>query len=155
MKLRFVWIGKTKRLPIKELITEYLERVGRFAPVEVSELRDRTEVGSDPRVIVEKEGADILARTTSDPFVVVLDERGRQLDSIKLAELIERHRLSGTRQMTFVLGGHSGISDVVRKRADFVLSLSRMTLTHELARIVLIEQVYRAFTIIHDLPYQK
>jgi len=57
--------------------------------------------------------------------------------------------------MTFVLGGHWGISDVVRKRADFVLSLSKMTLTHELARVVLIEQVYRAFTIIHDLPYQK
>ena len=57
--------------------------------------------------------------------------------------------------MTFVLGGHWGISDVVRNRADFVLSLSKMTLTHELARVVLIEQVYRAFTIIHDLPYQK
>lgn len=155
MKLRFVWIGKTKRLPIRELVTEYLERVGRFAPVEVTELRDRNDVGSNTRVIIDKEGADILARTTSDPFVVVLDERGRQLDSIKLAEFIERHRLSGTKQMTFVLGGHAGISDVVRKRADFVFSLSRMTLTHELARILLIEQVYRAFTIIHDLPYQK
>ncbi len=155
MKLRFVWIGKTRRLPIRELVTEYLEQVGRFAPVEVTELRDRNQVGSDTRVIIDKEGADILARTDSDPFVVVLDERGRQLDSIKLAELIERQRLSGTRQMTFVVGGQAGISDVVRKRADFVLSLSRMTLTPELARILLIEQVYRAFTIIHDLPYQK
>ncbi|MEK6303992.1 MAG: 23S rRNA (pseudouridine(1915)-N(3))-methyltransferase RlmH [Acidobacteriota bacterium] len=155
MKLRFVWIGKTKRLPIKELVGEYLERVARFAPVEVTELRDRNEVGSDPRVILEKEGADILARTTSDPFVVVLDEKGRQLDSIKLAELIEKHRLVGTKQITFVIGGHGGISDVVRNRANFVLSLSRMTLTHELARVLLIEQVYRAFTIIHDLPYQK
>jgi len=155
MKLRFVWIGKTKRLPIRELVREYLERITRFAPVEVAELRDRNEVGSDPRAILEKEGADILTRTTSDPFVVVLDERGRQVDSIKLAELIEKHRLAGTKQMTFVLGGHGGISDVVRNRADFVLSLSRMTLTHELARVVLIEQVYRAFTIIHDLPYQK
>jgi 23S rRNA (pseudouridine1915-N3)-methyltransferase len=155
MKLRFVWIGKTKRLPIRELVREYLERVGRFAPVEVSELRDRTEVGTDHRVILDKEGADILTRTASDPFVVVLDERGRQLDSIKLAELIERHRLSGTKQMTFVLGGHGGISDAVRNRADLVLSLSRLTLTHELARVLLIEQVYRAFTIIHDLPYQK
>lgn len=155
MKLRFVWIGKTKRLPIRELVREYLERVGRFAPVEVTELRDRNEVGTDSRVILDKEAADILTRTTSDPFVVVLDERGRQLDSIKLAEMIERHRLGGTKQMTFVLGGHGGISDAVRKRADLVLSLSRLTLTHELARVLLIEQVYRAFTIIHDLPYQK
>ncbi|MFY9611458.1 MAG: 23S rRNA (pseudouridine(1915)-N(3))-methyltransferase RlmH [Blastocatellia bacterium] len=155
MKLRFVWIGKTRRLPIRELVTEYLGRIGRFAQVEVAELRDRNEVGSDTRVILDKEGADILARTTSDPFVVVLDERGRQLDSLKLAELVERHRIAGTRQITFVLGGHAGISDVVRKRADLVFSLSRMTLTHELARIVLVEQVYRAFTIIHDLPYHK
>ena len=155
MRLRFIWIGKTKRLPIRELVREYLERISRFAPAEVTELRDRNEVGSDPRVIIDKEGADILGRTTADPFVVVLDERGRQLDSIKLAELIERHRISGTKQMTFVLGGHGGISDLVRKRADLVLSLSRMTLTHELARVLLMEQVYRAFTIIHDLPYQK
>jgi len=155
MKLRFVWIGKTRRLPIRELVKEYLERVARFAPVDVTELRDRNEVGSDTRTVLEKEGADILNRTSSDPFVVVLDERGRQLDSIKLAELIEKHRLAGTKQMTFVLGGHGGISEVVRDRADFVLSLSRMTLTHELARVLLIEQVYRAFTIIHDLPYQK
>lgn len=155
MKLRFVWIGKTRRLPIRELVTEYLGRIGRFAQVEVTELRDRNAVGSDTRVILDKEGADILARTSSDPFVVVLDERGRQLDSLKLAELVERHRIAGTRQITFVLGGHAGISDVVRKRADLVLSLSRMTLTHELARIVLVEQVYRAFTIIHDLPYHK
>jgi 23S rRNA (pseudouridine1915-N3)-methyltransferase len=155
MKLRFVWIGKTRRLPIRELVTEYLGRIGRFAQVEVAELRDRNAVGSDTRVILDKEGADILARTSSDPFVVVLDERGRQLDSLKLAELVERHRIAGTRQITFVLGGHAGISDVVRKRADLVLSLSRMTLTHELARIVLVEQVYRAFTIIHDLPYHK
>lgn len=155
MKLRFVWIGKTKRLPIKELVREYLERVGRFTSTEVTELRDRNEVGSDPRMILDKEGADILTRTASDAFVVVLDERGRQLDSIKLAELIERHRLSGTKQMTFVLGGHGGVSDKVRERADLVLALSRMTLTHELARVMLIEQVYRAFTIIHDLPYQK
>ena len=155
MKLRFVWIGKTKRLPIRELVREYLDRVGRFAPVEVTELRDRNEVGTDPRVILDKEAVDILARTTSDPFVVVLDERGRQLDSIKLAEMVERHRLGGTKQMTFVLGGHGGISDAVRKRADLVLSMSRLTLTHELARVLLLEQVYRAFTIIHDLPYQK
>ncbi|HSF25301.1 MAG TPA: 23S rRNA (pseudouridine(1915)-N(3))-methyltransferase RlmH [Blastocatellia bacterium] len=155
MKLRFVWIGKTRRLPIRELVTEYLGRIGRFAQVEVTELRDRNAVGSDTRVILDKEGADILARTSSDPFVVVLDERGRQLDSLKLAELVERHRIAGTRQITFVLGGHAGISDVVRKQADLVLSLSRMTLTHELARIVLVEQVYRAFTIIHDLPYHK
>lgn len=155
MKLQFLWIGKTKRAPVKQLIQEYLERVRRFATVEVTELRDRDDVGGDPRRIIDKEGEDILSRTASAPYLIALDQRGRELDSIKLAEMIERHRLAGTRQITFVIGGHCGLSDAVRNRADYVLALSKMTLTHDLARILLIEQVYRAFSIIHDLPYQK
>jgi 23S rRNA (pseudouridine1915-N3)-methyltransferase len=155
MKLRFVWIGKTKRTPVKQLIQEYLGRIDKFATVEVTELRDRDEVGGDARRIIDKEGEDILSRTASAAYLIALDERGRELDSIKLAELIEKHRLVGTKQITFVIGGHCGLSDAVRDRADLVLALSRMTLTHDLARVLLIEQVYRAFTIIHDLPYQK
>ena len=155
MKLRFVWIGKTKRTPVKELIGEYTGRLARFAQVEILELRDRDDVGTVAQRIIDKEGEDILARTASDPFVVALDERGREMDSFEMAALIEKHCLTGTRQITFIIGGHSGLSDAVRKRANLVLSLSRMTLTHEFARALLVEQVYRAFTIIHDLPYQK
>ena len=136
MELRFVWIGKTKRAP-------------------VSELRDRDDVGGDARRIIDKEGEYIISRTASAGYLIALDQRGREVDSIKLAEMIEKHRISGTKQITFVIGGHYGLSEAVRNRADFVLSLSRMTLTHDLARVLLIEQVYRAFTIIHDLPYQK
>ncbi|MEK6407402.1 MAG: 23S rRNA (pseudouridine(1915)-N(3))-methyltransferase RlmH [Acidobacteriota bacterium] len=155
MKLRIVWIGKTKNAPAKQLLQEYLERVGKFAAVEVTELRDRNDVGSDTRRIIDKEGEDILARTAAAPYLIALDERGRELDSIKLAELIEKHRVLGTKQLTFVIGGYGGLSEAVRRRADFVLALSKMTLTHELARVLLMEQIYRAFTIIHDLPYQK
>lgn len=155
MKLRFVWIGKTKRIPVKQLIQEYLDRIGKFATVEVTELRDRDDVGGDSRRIIDKEGEDIVSRTASAAYLIALDEHGRELDSSKLAELLQKHRLAGTKQITFVIGGHFGLSDVVRERADLVLALSRMTLTHELARVLLIEQVYRAFTIIHDLPYQK
>jgi 23S rRNA (pseudouridine1915-N3)-methyltransferase len=155
MKLRFVWVGKTKRAAIKELVDDYLERVRRFASVEFVELRDRNDVGQDARRIVEKEGEDLLQRTAGDPFVIVLDERGRHFDSMKFADMIERHRLAGTKQLTFVLGGHGGLSERVRGRGDLVMALSKMTLTHELARVLLVEQVYRAFAIIHDLPYQK
>ena len=155
MKLRFVWIGKTKRAPMRELIESYLKRVGKFARVEAVELRDRDEVGDDPRRIIEREGEDILERVERDPFVILLDQRGRQIDSFKMAELMEKHRLAGSKQITFVVGGHFGVSEEVRKRADFQLALSQMTLTHEMARLLLIEQVYRAFAIIHDLPYQK
>ena len=152
MKLRFIWIGKTKSAPVRELIEDYVGRVGKFAQVEVTELRDRQ--GSDRQRIIETEGEEILARA-GPVYLIVLDERGRDLDSIKFAKLIEKQRVAGTKQVAFVIGGRWGMSETVRARADFVLSLSRMTLTHDLARVFLMEQVYRAFTIIHDLPYQK
>lgn len=155
MKLKFVWIGKTRNRAIRELVEDYLERVRRFAQAEVVELKDRSNAGSDRQRIIEKEGEEMLERIESDPFVVAMDERGKEMGSVELAGFIEKHRISGIRQMTFVIGGHSGLSDAVRKRADLALSLSRMTFTHELARALLTEQVYRAFTIIHDLPYQK
>src|SRR6185295_16343531 len=142
MKLRLVWIGKTKKAPAKELLQEYLERVGKFGTVEVTELRDRDDVGRDERRIIEKEGEDILSRTSSDPYVIALDERGDQIDSIQLAELIGKHRTLGTKQMTFVIGGYGGLAESVRQRADLVLALSKMTLTHDLARVLLMEQIY-------------
>jgi len=155
MKLQLVWIGKTKSAPVQQLIQEYLDRVGKFVSVEVIELRDRRDVGGDARRIVEKEGDDIISRTGAADYSIALDERGREFDSHKLAELIEKHRMAGTKLVTFVIGGHYGLSDAVRNRANLVLAMSRMTLTHELARVLLLEQIYRAFAIIHDLPYQK
>jgi 23S rRNA (pseudouridine1915-N3)-methyltransferase len=154
MRLRFVWVGKTKSGAVKELVDDYLARVRRFARVEVSELRD-PDVGADARRALEKEGQDILSQVGPDPYVVLLDERGRELNSAGLADLIGGHRARGTKQITFVLGGHRGVSDAVKGRADFALALSRMTLTHEFARALLVEQVYRAWTILHGLPYQK
>ncbi|HWP41889.1 MAG TPA: 23S rRNA (pseudouridine(1915)-N(3))-methyltransferase RlmH [Blastocatellia bacterium] len=155
MKLRFVWIGKAKSGPVRELVEDYIGRVKRFAHVTISELRDRDDAGGDARRVIEKEGEAILSAIESDPFVVLLDERGREVGSEELAGFLERHRLGGTRQITFVIGGHAGVSEGVRRRADFTLALSKMTLTHEMARVLLVEQVYRAFTILHGLPYQK
>jgi 23S rRNA (pseudouridine1915-N3)-methyltransferase len=155
MKLRFMWVGKTKSAPMRAMIGDYVDRISKFAAVEVIELRDRKDAGSDARRIIDKEGEDILSRIAETPCLIALDERGRELDSRALAALIQKHRVAGTRQIAFVIGGYGGLSDAVRKRADLVLALSRMTLTHELARVLLTEQVYRAFTIIHDLPYQK
>jgi 23S rRNA (pseudouridine1915-N3)-methyltransferase len=146
MKFRFLWVGKTRSAPEKEMIRDYLDRVSHHARVEVVELRDR-EAG--------KETEEILSRIESDSFVVVMDERGQEMSSSEFAQMIDKHRNSGTRRITFVAGGHAGVSTAVRERADLVLALSRMTLTHELARVLLIEQVYRAFAIIGDLPYHK
>jgi 23S rRNA (pseudouridine1915-N3)-methyltransferase len=154
MKLRFIWIGKTRDVRIRHMLADYLSRIEKFARVEVTELRDHGPAGA-PSKKLDKEGQYILSHIGPQEAVIALDERGRQLDSIGFAELIEKHRLSGTKELTFVAGSHLGLSDAVKNRAQLVLSLSRMTLTHEMARLLLIEQVYRAFTIIHDLPYQK
>lgn len=153
MKLKFVWVGKTRNAPIKELVSDYLRRLEKFARVEIIELRDQT--GGDSGKVIEKKGEEIIGRVEGDQFIVVLDERGRGMSSFELAEFIEKHQISGTKQITFVLGGHGGIAEAVRRRANRVLSLSSMTLTHEMARVLLIEQLYRAYTILHDLPYQK
>lgn len=155
MKLRFVWIGKTRSSPIAELVSDYLGRAGRMARVSVDEIRDVVKTNRAVEWTVEKEGAEILDRVGDDPFVVVLDERGVQRNSAELADLLESHRLQGTKQVTFVIGGYGGLSDGVRRRADLTLALSKMTLTHEMARLVLVEQVYRALTIINRIPYQK
>lgn len=97
----------------------------------------------------------MLERVETDPFVVVLDQKGRELDSNGLAALVEKQRMRGAKQITFVVGGFGGISTALAGRADLLLSLSKMTLTHEMARLVIVEQVYRAFTILHRLPYPK
>lgn len=153
MKLKLIWVGKTKSAAIKELIAEYLGRLARFVQVEVAELRDLS--GASSERLIEKESKSVLSRIDEDPFVVVLDERGRQIDSFEMARFLEEHGLAGTKQITFVIGGFAGVSGELKKRANLVLALSRMTLTHEFARALLVEQLYRAYTIMRGLPYQK
>lgn len=156
MQLIFTWIGKTKNPHLAALEQEYLERLGHFVACRCQIVRPevaRTERDQWRRR--EAEGQKILALLPVDSYVVVLDERGEMLRSEELAEMVKRCLQEGTRQMHFVVGSHSGLSEAVRGRANKLLSLSRMTMPHELVRVILLEQVYRAFAIIHRLPYPK
>jgi 23S rRNA (pseudouridine1915-N3)-methyltransferase len=155
MKLQFIWIGKTKNSSIKNLADDFLGRIKKYCRAEVLELRDREDAGGDKQRLIEKEGEEILQHLDGGVFLIALDERGREFDSHQFADLLEKHRLEGTKQLAFVIGGHLGLAQKVKNRANLTLSLSRMTLTHELARIFLLEQVYRAFAILHGSPYQK
>jgi 23S rRNA (pseudouridine1915-N3)-methyltransferase len=159
MKVRFVWVGKTRNAGVRGLVEDYLERTRRFTRVEVTEVRDSGEPPGrrsvNRKAASEKEGEELLSRIGLDPLVVLLEERGRQVTSIQLADFMRDQMLAGTKQLTFVVGGHCGVSGAVRSRADMVVGLSKMTLTHEMARLVLTEQVYRAFTIINKLPYAR
>jgi len=153
VKLRFVWIGKTKDRHCAALTTEYLNRIMRFTSCEVRELKEQS--GNDEKRIIAAEGAKLLDTLAKDDFTVLLDERGREMTSPELANFISDKQQAGIKHLSFVIGGFAGVSEEVKQRANFQLALSRMTLTHELARVLLSEQVYRAFTLLAGLPYHK
>ena len=153
MILRLIWVGKTKNEHLRALVEEYLGRLRHFARLEVTELREsaaRTE-----REGIEEESRRIIGALHRDAFVLLLDVEGREWSSTELAGEIEKWQTTGRREIAFVIGGHNGVSKEMASRADLRWSLSRLTLTHEMARVVLAEQLYRAYTIIRGLPYQK
>ncbi|HEX8721298.1 MAG TPA: 23S rRNA (pseudouridine(1915)-N(3))-methyltransferase RlmH [Pyrinomonadaceae bacterium] len=154
MRLRLIWVGKTRDAHLRALAGEYLKRLGRFARVEVAELRESA--AEDPRACLEEEGKRILGALASDALTVLLDVSGpTQFSSEELAAQVEGWEGRSVKEVAFVVGGHLGVSGEVRARAQVRWSLSRLTLTHEMARVVLAEQLYRAYTIVRGLPYQK
>lgn len=149
MKFRIVWVGKTRNPNLKALQETYLERLSRFVECGITEVREQR--GSDA-VNEEKRMLDVIDAKT---YTVLLDATGQQLSSSELAGLVEAWQRQGRKQVTFVIGGANGVSPQVAERADHRLSLSILTFTHEMARVILLEQLYRAFTIIKGFPYQK
>ena len=138
---------------MRALVDEYLKRLSRFARCEIAEVG--ASAAREARSGIEEESRRIIGALRPDSLKVLLDVEGREWSSIELAAQIERWQTSGTREAAFIVGGQDGVSREVAARADIRWSLSRLTLTHEMARVVLVEQVYRAYTIIHGLPYQK
>ncbi|HUR96920.1 MAG TPA: 23S rRNA (pseudouridine(1915)-N(3))-methyltransferase RlmH [Pyrinomonadaceae bacterium] len=150
MKLRFVWIGKTKDKNWKALQDEYLRRLSHFARCEVTEIRE-----SAPHEGPDIEGERIVGALNQRTFAVLLDVKGDTVSSPELAKKIEEWQNRGLHEVSFIIGGANGVSSEVAEKADISLSLSFLTFTHEMARAILLEQVYRAFTIIKGFPYQK
>ena len=146
MKFRFVWVGKTKDKNWRALQEEYLQRLSHFVKFEIIELKDDTK---------EDEGKRILEKVNQSSFVCLLDVKGRSISSHDLAGKIENWQNRGFKEIAFVIGGAEGVASEVVEMADFSLSLSFLTLTHEMARVVMLEQLYRAYTIVKGFPYQK
>ena len=150
MRFRFVWVGKTRNKNCLALQEEYLQRLSHFVKCETVEGRDSaTHEGK------ATEGKRILEKLNQTPFVCLLDVTGRGVSSPELAKEIEKWQSVGVKEISFVIGGADGIAPEVAQRANVVLSLSFLTFTHEMARVVMLEQLYRAFTIIKGFPYQK
>ena len=146
MKFQFIWIGKTKEKNWRALQEEYLQRLSHFVKFVIIELKDSSK---------ETEGKLILEKLNQSHFVCLLDVKGRSISSHDLAAEIEKWQNRGLKEVVFIIGGAEGVASEVVERADNSLSLSFLTLTHEMARVVLVEQLYRAFTIIKGFPYQK
>jgi 23S rRNA (pseudouridine1915-N3)-methyltransferase len=153
VRLRLIWVGKTKNAHVAALVDDYVRRLARFSRMEVTELREGT--SADERALVEEEGKRIAATLTSGSLTVLLDVEGQQFSSHELAAQIEAWQNAGTKEVAFIIGGHLGVNEKIKRRAQLRWSLSRLTLTHELARVFVVEQLYRAHTILRGLPYQK
>lgn len=156
MRLRFLWIGKTKNASIRSLITDYLDRLRHLVPCEVVEARDVSRKRSLRATALAAGEAEELARHfPSSGKVVALDEKGAQLSSAGFSRWLESEMNSGCRAITFIIGGPEGLSSKITESAHMVLSMGKMTWTHEMCRVLLLEQVYRAFCIQRGIPYHK
>lgn len=156
MKLRLLCVGRITEDWLRAGIEEYAGRLRRYLPLTVVELKE--EKGgrqADPAWIRSREGERLLEKLPPRGAVIVLDERGERLSSEALADRIERHMVGGTAELTFVIGGAYGLSEAVKARGDLLLSLSPMTLTHRMARLLLLEQLYRGLTIVRREPYHN
>jgi 23S rRNA (pseudouridine1915-N3)-methyltransferase len=143
VKIKLVWIGKTKDAAIQSLTDEYLKRLSRYAEVEGVALKDEAAILR----LCARDGRP------SRHTLVLLDERGKQLSSEELAKFVRDYQDRNPLPLLFAVGGADGFSEQARQAAALVLSLGKMTLAHELARVVLLEQLYRAFTILKGHPY--
>ena len=142
MKIRLLLLGKMRRPELREVLEDYVKRIGRANPIEVSELRDG-------EAAVRKLDADRAATA------VLLDTEGKGMDSTVFAKWLGEQRDRGIREIVFVCGDADGFPEVVRERVKQKMSLSAMTYSHELARVMLAEQIYRAFAILSGSPYPK
>ena len=136
MKLRVVWIGKTKNPHLAKLCEDYAGRIRHFLPLEIAEVKDLHKLDDSDRI-------------------VALDPKGKPWTSEQVARFVQQHMTSDARRLTFVIGDFAGLPVEIKQRADAQWSLSPLTFTHDLARVLLLEQLYRALSSIHNHPYSK
>lgn len=158
MNINIICAGKIKEKYFTAAIAEYSKRMSRFAKFSITELPDEkipdNASEKEEKAIKDKEGKAMLSKIKDSDYVIAMCIEGRQLDSVELSEKIEKISMSSS-SIVFVIGGSLGLSDEVKKRADLRLSFGKITLPHQLMRVVLCEQIYRAFKISRNETYHK
>lgn len=159
MNINIVCIGKLKEKYWRDAADEYIKRLGGFVKINVVELKEaklpKNAGAKDEQAVIDEEGKSIFAKISDNDYVVALAIEGHQLDSVELSEHIKAIYDLGQSTIDFVIGGSLGLSADVKKRADALLSFSKLTFPHQLARVMLLEQIYRAFKIANGETYHK
>ncbi|UTX64574.1 23S rRNA (pseudouridine(1915)-N(3))-methyltransferase RlmH [Streptococcus constellatus] len=159
MKIKLVTVGKLKEKYLKDGIAEYAKRLKHFTKFELIELSDEKTPDKashlENQQILEKEGNRILLKITDKEFVIALAIEGQQFPSEEFSKILSDITIRGISNITFVIGGSLGLSNTVKKRANLLMSFGKLTLPHQLMRLVLVEQIYRAFMIQQGSPYHK
>lgn len=159
VNLQILTVGKIRESYFEAGIAEYAKRLGKYAKCEIVTLEDESipldANHSQRQSVLVIEGERILARIPKDAYVVTLEIAGKPLDSVELSQLIEKTSTYETGKLTFVIGGSLGLSEAVKQRSNFAFSLSSLTFPHQLVRLMLMEQLYRAFSILNHSSYHK
>lgn len=159
MNITILCVGKIKEAYYREALAEYVKRLSKYCRLNVIEVADEQtpDKASDIEVaaILKKEEERILSKIPANPHVISLAIEGKSLDSVAFSSLIDNLGISGKSNICFIIGGSLGLSDNVKSRSDMLLSFSKMTYPHQLMRVILTEQIYRAYRIIKGEPYHK
>ena len=159
MKITIISVGKIKEKFFEDAIKEYSKRLSKYCKLNFVEVKDeKTKENAsttEEDLVKDTEGRRILDKVSSSSKVIALAIEGDEFDSIELAKEIESMRVTGTSDLTFIIGGSLGLHKSVLDRADLLLSFSKMTFPHQLMKVILLEQIYRSFRIINNEPYHK
>lgn len=154
MQIKLLAIGKTDNPQLQMLIDDYQKRLGFYIKFEFEIIPDLKKAKNlSEELQKQKEGELILAKLSNTDILILLDENGKQYDSVAFSEYLQKHMNSGIKQLVFVIGGPYGFSQDVYHKANGKISLSKMTFSHQMIRLFMIEQLYRAFTILRNEPY--
>lgn len=154
MTIKLIAIGKTDNKSLQSLIDDYIKRLGyyiKFSFDVIPDIKNSKNLSEDQQK--QKEGELILKKLNITDILILLDENGKQTDSVGFSGYLQKHMNSGIKQLVFVIGGPYGFSDAIYKKANGKISLSKMTFSHQMIRLFFIEQLYRGFTILKNEPY--
>ncbi len=159
MEIKIISVGKTKENYIQSGLDDYLERLQHYCDIKMIEIEPEKirgkPTGAQIEQIKKNEGKRILDKIPEQDYIIALSVQGKPMTSEGLAKSIKNLRIQGRREISFVIGGSQGLSREIMEKSDYTLSLSHMTFTHQMIRLILVEQIYRAFKIINGEPYHK